>query len=1433
MVADKTVFFEEIRRRNERLWGEKRYEVAQALGVKLRPSIEELALEIIQNAEDAGAKNLGFHLYESGLLIWNDGRAFSENDVRAISGLLVSDKDARSIGHFGIGFKAVLLVTDEPHVLSGAFRFRLKSALDPFPVDNSALPSLVNELYSKGKTVFWLPFRKVKRTPTEKLAEIFDEKAFLFLLFMDSLKNIIWKNEVKHRTSEYVCERTSIKVPDPAWQAYKVEFLYEVDGTLREEYWLRLERSQAIPQDVIAEIVNYLEENGDAHGAKRWRKVKENITPKSAIALRYQPPIAYLPQEGMAFVRLPLYQHTGLRFHISARFAATLDRRGIQENDPLTRWALQELGETLRQLPEKLRDANRLPPSVWHIFPRKDDGKGPFVAPVGDLYEALESGAFIHGEDGGLYSKEDVYLAHNSDVYSLIDVQDLRELTGNSKAMWVSPELRQGYPRELLQEFGVETIHSKNVVQWLANKEPQWFEQQSTEWLKKLYRYLASQRDLLEDIQQIPIVRVHTGAHIQPCVAVFPPSDLPEVLKPFERYLPLIAQDLATDEAVRESLRGLGVREFTPFNVVERLLQEIYGHETVPPADDNRLHIRMLYHLWNDGKIARDDLRKIGELPFLRSQEGKYMSASNMYLPTALGGIRAVEQYFRIAGGRSFVSEDYREQQESKDDWGEFLRALGVQDLPVVKPVKENLSDWEVREWISRRNPSENLFLYSTQGYEGVDWDIDGFEAVYGAVSSNPTVENSRCLWVVMAEVLEQHPKVQNAEVKYFYYTNRSETILSLWIARLREAAWLVDAQGMSAPPRELWDPSLQEVLGPEMRYLHPDIPLRVQKYRKLAEILGIRLSVDIKDVLQYLHDLADQNERDVNKVLPIYQWLAKQDNNEIEDVARHFNSSPLILHPQYGWFRTDEVCWYDPSESVPHLSPAWGKHDLKSFFVQVLGVSEDPQPGHLAKRLLQLAKQKEHPDIEQVRRIADLLMKYWDQLEEEDRHLLSTERCWPGRDSGGTVWWYKAQDLVIPDKERLVNLFQGKFGSWSLGWWALTGLEELAGRLEIPGVSTATTHIKHEGQEISVLARDISTLHRIWPLLIEFANRAGNQNLPTKFPAVKRVEQIYVYYEIKGIRSAPDTDEAYFDRDNWHLYLTPDALESLADPVGDALERALEVPGLREFTKDVWEALGSKLRLQKILQRWERRIQVSLSNLHTLVEDDRQVTPAQPQLSSSHAAHPEDKQLNQIRAEERDEDYVPLTLEELQSLTTKSGPRPNESAREESTRFKQETPVKHQIGVAESHVKPVSRYRGQKGDADVEKYAMKKAEEWWRQQGYRVQDVSKQNRGYDLVVENGEEYFVVEVKGLSSLQDVVMTENEWKKAEEYGTRYWLMVIVLNTDEILPLQNPAEILEAERFERVQVLYRVRKDHILQRHKFQTRSDSRFGPNAGG
>src|ERR1700728_1420090 len=85
--------------------------------------------ELIQNAEDAGATELAFELFEDRLELRHDGRPFTEADVRGVCGVGQSGKsaDLTAIGKFGIGFKSVYAYTRTPHVYSGDERFRIEN----------------------------------------------------------------------------------------------------------------------------------------------------------------------------------------------------------------------------------------------------------------------------------------------------------------------------------------------------------------------------------------------------------------------------------------------------------------------------------------------------------------------------------------------------------------------------------------------------------------------------------------------------------------------------------------------------------------------------------------------------------------------------------------------------------------------------------------------------------------------------------------------------------------------------------------------------------------------------------------------------------------------------------------------------------------------------------------------------------------------------------------------------------------------------------------------------------------------------------------------------------------------------------------------------------------------------------------------------------
>ena len=106
--------------------------------------------ELIQNAEDAGATELAFELFEDRLELRHDGRPFTEADVRGVCGVGKSGKsgDLTAIGKFGIGFKSVYAYTKSPRIYSGGEHFRIENYVRPFPAEPLA----------SGGTLFVFPF---------------------------------------------------------------------------------------------------------------------------------------------------------------------------------------------------------------------------------------------------------------------------------------------------------------------------------------------------------------------------------------------------------------------------------------------------------------------------------------------------------------------------------------------------------------------------------------------------------------------------------------------------------------------------------------------------------------------------------------------------------------------------------------------------------------------------------------------------------------------------------------------------------------------------------------------------------------------------------------------------------------------------------------------------------------------------------------------------------------------------------------------------------------------------------------------------------------------------------------------------------------------------------------------------------------------------
>ncbi len=102
--------------------------------------------------------------------------------------------------------------------------------------------------------------------------------------------------------------------------------------------------------------------------------------------------------------------------------------------------------------------------------------------------------------------------------------------------------------------------------------------------------------------------------------------------------------------------------------------------------------------------------------------------------------------------------------------------------------------------------------------------------------------------------------------------------------------------------------------------------------------------------------------------------------------------------------------------------------------------------------------------------------------------------------------------------------------------------------------------------------------------------------------------------------------------------------------------------------------------------------------------------------------------------------------------------------------------------------------------DDEIEKIAMQEATKYEEGRGWVVEDVSSQDRGFDLISRkphpHDEKTFTevrfIEVKGRTTVGDVVLTSNEYKTAERLKHDFWLYVVYncSSKPEIHPIQNP-------------------------------------------
>lgn len=286
-----------------------------------------MALELIQNADDAGAKTLAFDVRDDGLVVDNDGEFSScglvepecpwllhgdtEGLKRPCNFHAISEMGSRSkiraseqIGRFGIGFVSVYQITDMPIVRSAGIEIRL----DPQTQKVSKRP-----IEASPGTRFVLPWASVgsavrdglnaSPTPSDVVDKVIAEidrvlrESLLFLRHIERVHLRRGGNPVFSVEIERAVEEVTLRLA-PGGEPQR---------------WLVLERSA---DDIVAR--ERLFERFQALGRlERSRVVKVAV------------PLDNERLDGLLYAYLPTREATGMPIHVNADFFPLASRKAI------------------------------------------------------------------------------------------------------------------------------------------------------------------------------------------------------------------------------------------------------------------------------------------------------------------------------------------------------------------------------------------------------------------------------------------------------------------------------------------------------------------------------------------------------------------------------------------------------------------------------------------------------------------------------------------------------------------------------------------------------------------------------------------------------------------------------------------------------------------------------------------------------------------------------------------------------------------------------------------------------------------------------------------------------------------------------------------------------------------------------------------------
>jgi hypothetical protein len=877
--------------------------------------------ELVQNADDAGAKVVRIAVGPECLIVVHDGRPVTLRDLFALAAPWVTTKkhDPGAIGKFGIGLMTLQSISPTLEVFAGPYRVRLGDE-----VSYIEDPSLPGFLVEPELTLIRIPLEGEDLDPDaiDGWLETWGHAGMLFCRHVESISlevegrvvRTLGLSWVEHRPAEarigsragQVRRRTATAASGQSWAVYTAE----------------------VPPP---------------KGVQRARKATSDLTPLG-VALPFQ------HDKGFVYAGLPVIP-TDLRVRVNAQFDPLTGRQGLV---PDSEWN-HKLCPLIAELwTESVLDlfANR-PAECWSLIPIEDpreEHEDEVVAAVeAALLEAARTvlPARLEFEVKGIAYPVAHLALEAPELEGVITSEEVARLAGAEEALPTEARDPAGRWRVVHADWtnaGTDLLEPVGVKAALPLLEEG---DRSVERTLNLTA-VALREGFGDEVAELACVITRNGERVcppqegEPWSLVLGEGGLGTELGLTRVLHESYAADAVDANEVAEWLleRGALLDPKDPVSVIQRLAGAGEAGRLLdePLRDDQLRSLRDAFEMLDsDGQqefapgVGRAILIEAYEYGHRGKRVDRVAAPADIYLPSR---IDRDPNSFAVAAGqtRGLLWAQDRYADVLRSSLGRaglgaqrFLRLLGAETAPRLK----------AHHALTRRYPSDRrMGLPATASdsppqraqamaslhasYTLEDVDSPDLTSVLLDMARDRKAKRRRERAAAIIETLGRAwerfaDQVEVTAVEDYYAWNPRGSVRAFWVWRATTIAWLDDSTAHPREPAELRlrTPSTVAVHGPDAPgYVHKDVPVA---RRDVLAALGVSGDPSTGELVERLRDLRSADPPPATIAADVglaYQGLAHRlgDSARVPgdlgptELVRAFAQGPGLILTNVGW---------------------------------------------------------------------------------------------------------------------------------------------------------------------------------------------------------------------------------------------------------------------------------------------------------------------------------------------------------------------------------------------------------------------------------------------------------------------------------------------------------------------------------------------------